>query len=130
MIILYEFRNKMKHTYIFSVIFLICCENIENISAEDAFSILNDKQYIFLDVRTETEYNEHHIDGSILIPVQELESRIFELEKYKEDKKIIVYCRSGNRSQTGRLILSQNGFNAVNMLGGIKAWREISFHKN
>ena len=47
----------------------------------------------------------------ILIPVQELESRIFELEKYKEDKKIIVYCRSGNRSQTGRLILSQNGFN-------------------
>ena len=41
----------------------------------------------FLDVRTETEYNEYHIDGSILIPVQELESRIFDLKNIKKIKK-------------------------------------------
>jgi len=114
----------MKHTYIFCILFLICCKNGENISAEDSLSLINNKKVVFLDVRTELEYNEGHIDSSILIPVQELESRILELEKYK-DKKIIVYCRSGNRSKTGQSILSENGFNAVNMLGGIKAWRKI-----
>jgi len=45
-------------------------------------------------------------------------------------KKKIVYCRSGNQSQTGRLILSQNGFDAVNMLGGIKAWNKIPILEN
>ena len=114
----------MKHTYIFCIFFLIYCENGENISAEDAHSLIKNKQVIFLDVRTELEYKEDHIDSAILIPVQNLESRILDLEKYKH-KKIIVYCRSGNRSQTGRSILSQNGFDAVNMLGGIKAWRKI-----
>jgi len=78
----------------------------------------------FLDVRTELEYNEGHINNAILIPVQNLEARILEIEKYK-NKKIIVYCRSGNRSQNSRSILSQNGFDAVNMLGGIKVWKKI-----
>ena len=90
-------------------------------------SLINNKQVVFLDVRTELEYNEGHIDSAILIPIQKLESRILELENYK---KKIVYCRSGNRSQTSRLILSQNGFDAVNMLGGIKAWNKIPILEN
>ena len=40
-----------------------------------------------------------------------------------QDKKIIVYCRSGNRSGTATKILNQNGFNAFNMIGGMNGWK-------
>lgn len=79
-------------------------------------------EYLLLDVRTQGEYDEGHIEGSTLIPVDELESRLSEIEEYK-DKPILVYCRSGNRSVTASNILINNEFTKVhNLLGGIGAW--------
>ena len=79
---------------------------------------------VVLDVRTPGELTGPlgQIDGVINIPVQELKSRVDELEKYK-DKEIEVICRSGNRSQVGTKILLENGYNANNVLGGMKAYR-------
>jgi rhodanese-related sulfurtransferase len=48
-----------------------------------------------------------------------LQSRVNEIPK---DKKIVVVCRSGNRSQQGRDILLAAGFNATSMTGGLKEW--------
>ena len=81
---------------------------------------------LFLDVRTAAEFEGPlgHITGAVLIPVQELEQRVDELNEHKK-KEIIVICRSGNRSQTGTRILISHGFNAVNMLGGMKAWNDL-----
>ena len=81
---------------------------------------------LLLDVRTLDEFDGPlgHIIGAVLIPIQEIEQRIDELNKHKE-KEIIVICRSGNRSQTGTRILISHGFNAVNMLGGMKAWNDL-----
>ena len=82
---------------------------------------------ILLDVRTKEEYEGElgHLDGAILIPVQELDDRINELIKFKE-KEIIVYCRSGNRSVTGGKILLDNGFkNVKNMPGGMRKWNSL-----
>ena len=81
---------------------------------------------LLLDVRTATEFDGPlgHLAGAVLFPVQELEQRIDELNEHKE-KEIIVICRSGNRSQTGTRILISHGFNAVNMLGGMKAWNDL-----
>lgn len=53
--------------------------------------------------------------------MQELNDRLKELEKYK-NIKIIVYCRSGNRSEIATKILNKNGFYAVNLKGGINEW--------
>ncbi len=78
---------------------------------------------VILDVREQWEYDENHLCNAILIPVIHIETRISELEPYK-DTEIIVYCRSGSRS----VIASQNlvdnhNFNKIyNMLGGINAW--------
>jgi rhodanese-related sulfurtransferase len=56
--------------------------------------------------------------------VQELESRISELKKYK-DKEIIVYCSHSHRSPRASYMLTQNGFNKVtNMLGGMSVWKD------
>jgi rhodanese-related sulfurtransferase len=79
---------------------------------------------IVLDVRTPAEFNSStgHLAKAILIPVQELERRIDELQKYKQ-KSIIVYCRTGHRSTSGTEILLKHGYNARNMEGGITRWR-------
>ncbi len=93
-----------------------------NIDAPTAYkmSILNDT--LLLDVRTPAEYAQGHIKNSVLIPVQVLKTNYTKILAHK-DKKILIYCRSGNRSVTASNILSNNGFNRIyNLKGGIKAW--------
>ena len=69
-----------------------------------------------MDVRTQEEWNEFHAPNTTLIPLDELASRVNELPK---DQPIVVVCRSGNRSQTGRDILLQAGFNATSMAASV-----------
>jgi len=103
-----------------------------NEQAVQAVEIINDTpeefeknmvgDYLLLDVRTQEEYDEGHIDGSLLIPVTELEARLNEIEQYK-DTPVLVYCRSGNRSVVASEILIENGFtNVHNMLTGFNGW--------
>jgi len=76
---------------------------------------------ILVDVRTEPEYKEIRIPGSILIPLNDLPNRLSELPK-DPSKPIVVYCRSGNRSSVAASILVEAGFPAVYDLGGIIDW--------
>lgn len=82
-----------------------------------------DSTHIFLDVRTPDEFNGPfgHVQGAILIPVQELEERIVELNPYK-NMTIIAICRSGVRSTSATKLLRENGFEALNMIGGMVRW--------
>lgn len=75
-----------------------------------------------LDVREPDEHDEFHIANSILIPLGELEERIDELQ-HLQDKELIVYCRSGNRSAQACMFLELSGFsNTVNLTGGTIAY--------
>ena len=79
------------------------------ISSEDAKKIMDEeKNIIILDVRTEDEYNEGHIDKSTLIPLDDLKDRANEILKDK-DQKILIYCRSGNRSNTAGGYIKRHG---------------------
>jgi rhodanese-related sulfurtransferase len=79
----------------------------------------------FLDVRTQDEWNQGHIAGSTLIPLDQLQSRLSELPKNKE---IVVVCLSGHRSQSGTVILQQTGFKHVFCLsGGLNAWKAAGY---
>ncbi len=89
--------------------------------AETAERIAGGKDTVLLDVRTDGERNGRHIRGSLHIPLQELRHRIGELKKYQQ-KEIICYCRSGNRSLTAAALLKKQGFTAANMRGGIVGW--------
>ncbi len=75
---------------------------------------------IILDVRTPGELASPlgHIEGVINIPLQELDSRMNELQQYK-DKDIAVICRTGNRSGTAAKMLRTTGYKAKNVLGGM-----------
>ena len=73
-----------------------------------------------LDVRSRDEWDEQHIEGAVLIPVEELPSRISEVPT---DQDILIICRSGNRSAEARNILRSAGLSRTTSIrGGITAW--------
>ncbi len=85
--------------------------------------IRNDSTIVVLDVRTPAEFSGGmgHLANALLIPVQDIDRRIDELQPYK-DRQIIVYCRSGRRSTTASEILQKKGYNVRNLEGGITRW--------
>ena len=94
-----------------------------NIAPLDVFDqILENPNLLILDVRTKGEIaQDGKIANSLLIPLQVLSQNLNRLDKSKE---IIVYCHTGNRSIEATKLLRRNGFDAVNMKGGIQAWRQ------
>lgn len=101
--------------------------DFQSLTPKEAYTLLqSDKEVVLLDVRTPDEFAQGHIEGSTLIPLQTLESNLALLSDAK-NKKIIVYCHSGNRSVAASRILVQNGFKPLNMKGGITAWTEAGF---
>ena len=114
-------------TIVFALNFLWSCvksnsETVPTLSSHQGEKLLSNHNYIFIDVRTKQEYDTGHIPNSTHISIESLESRIDEIEKYKE-KKIVVYCRSGNRSSKGTKILINYGFEAMNLSGGMLQWK-------
>lgn len=94
------------------------------ISAERAFQKYQ-KGVFVLDVRQPEEWDEYHVPGSTLIPLEQLADRLSELPL---DEEIVVVCRSGNRSQEGRDILLNAGFTKVSsMAGGLLDWRVAGY---
>ncbi len=84
-----------------------------------------DEGAFMLDVRNPDEWAEYHVDGATLIPLPELETRVNEVPR---DREIIVICNSGNRSQVGRDILLDAGFeNVTSIAGGIQGWMSAGY---
>jgi len=113
---------------ILSVMTLYSCAQNKEYSmsvAELKKAVKTDSPLVILDVRTPAELKGPlgKIDGVINIPVQELESRLGELDIYK-NKNIAVICRSGNRSGAAQKILTKHGFKAKNVLGGMMDYRQ------
>lgn len=80
-----------------------------------------EKGIILLDVRTREEYNENHIPGSTLIPLNVLAKEV-DKNIINKQATIFSYCRSGNRSRSAVRILLRHGYTNVFDLGGIMRW--------
>lgn len=82
------------------------------------------EKFVFIDCRLPNEQAITTIDGAALIPLQQLAQRMGEL-KGKENEKVVIYCRSGNRSLTFAQALKNQGFkDAKSMAGGILLWNK------
>jgi rhodanese-related sulfurtransferase len=94
------------------------------VSTLEATMLINQKDALVLDVRAPGEFAQGHILNARNVPVEELETRIKELERYKA-KPIICACGTGNRSGTAAGILRKHGFaSVVNLSGGLAAWQQ------
>jgi rhodanese-related sulfurtransferase len=81
----------------------------------------NQKPYL-LDVREPSEREICKLTDDKNIPLKDLPNRFSELNK---DQEIVIYCRSGGRSQQACMFLEQNGFTHVtNLTGGVLAWSD------
>lgn len=87
----------------------VTCEEMKELIKEEA---------LLIDVRTKEEYDEYHLDQAVNIEYQNI---IEGAKKYSivDNDKIIVYCKSGVRSNTAAQSLVDNGFKHVYDLGAI-----------
>ena len=92
------------------------------ISAKVAKEIMDSgEDYILVDVRTKEEFNAGHIKGAVLFPVNQIKARASDtLPDF--NRKILLYCRSGNRSQSAARLLIDLGYTDVLDFGGIIDW--------
>jgi molybdopterin/thiamine biosynthesis adenylyltransferase/rhodanese-related sulfurtransferase/molybdopterin converting factor small subunit len=81
----------------------------------------SEEKFTLLDVREPHEYEIARIKGSTLIPLGTLPERLGELDKRM---KLVVHCKMGGRSAKAVTLLREQGFDAVNVAGGINAWAE------
>jgi rhodanese-related sulfurtransferase len=73
----------------------------------------------FLDVRTDAEYEEGHIENSVHIPLQQLPERHAELDP---GDSYVAVCQVGQRSEFAASFLAARGFVAENLEGGLESW--------
>ncbi|PAQ13613.1 rhodanese [Bacillaceae bacterium SAOS 7] len=101
---------------------MIPAKGIRHISTDDLKQELKEGNKQFVDVRTPAEYKGHHVRGFKTIPLQQLASRMNELDRNKE---VVVMCRSGMRSQKAAQLLKKKGFtNVTNVQDGICSWKQ------
>ena len=94
----------------------------EQISGAEAKALMDSENgYIIIDARTQSEYDEGHIPGAIMIPEYEIADRA-EKELPDKDQLILVYCRSGRRSKIAAEELVKLGYTNVKEFGGIIDW--------
>jgi phage shock protein E len=80
---------------------------------------------LLIDVRTPEEYAGRHLDGAVNIPVDQLQSRMSEVDKLAggdKNKPIVVYCQAGGRAGRAKGMLVESGHGQVTNLGGIGDW--------
>jgi rhodanese-related sulfurtransferase/rubrerythrin len=92
-------------------------------SADEVRSFINARTpeaYALLDVRQPAEFDEGHLPGAQLLPLDQLPDRLEELGK---GRQVVVYCRRGARGAAAAAVLLGAGFTQVrNLEGGIEAW--------
>jgi rhodanese-related sulfurtransferase len=93
--------------------------NVPEVEVSDIPDAADRPPYI-LDVREPDEWGAGHIDSAQHIPMMELPARLEELPK---DERVYVVCRGGGRSSRATAFLTEHGVDAVNVAGGMKAWK-------
>lgn len=89
------------------------------VAAEEGRRLVSDGA-VLLDVRESAEWNAGHAPQATHLPI----SRLGEVgRKVPSHKKVVVVCRSGNRSGHVTKALINQGYDAVNLRGGMHAWR-------
>ncbi len=83
---------------------------------------MNSLKAQLIDVREKDEYLSGHADGAINLPLSDIEKGLIssELDKTQE---VWLYCRSGARAETAKLILEGKGYKKVKNIGGLADWQ-------
>ena len=102
--------------------------DIAEMSVQDLKQLMDSGKddFVLLDVRNPNEYQIAKIDGSVLIPLSELEdgSGIEKVRELANGHRLIAHCKLGGRSAKALNILKEAGIEGTNVKGGIAAWSQ------
>lgn len=92
--------------------------------AEQLLGLLNDAQRpLVLDVRSHDEFDAGHIPGAVLVPHDSLAAALPNLN-WPKDRAIVIYCRSGRRSELARGTLREAGYQSLShLVGDMNGWK-------
>lgn len=94
----------------------------QQISQEEAKSMMDTQEVLILDVREQDEYDSGHIPDAVLLPVGTIDADSAAAVIPEKDTTVLVYCRSGNRSKTAAAALAELGYTQIYEFGGITTW--------
>lgn len=94
----------------------------ETISAKALSNYMQSFDYILIDLRDVADYRKGHIPEASNIPYDDLMNNIYQLDKRK---KYILYCDRGSMSMLAAKELCTNGYQVINVYGGINAYRGV-----
>ena len=95
----------------------------QQITVEEAKTMMDEQaEAIILDVREQSEYDESHIPGAVLLPVGSIDAESAAEVIPAKDTTVLVYCRSGNRSKKAAAALAELGYTEIYEFGGIIDW--------
>lgn len=108
----------MKKIFIIAMITIILCGCAKKQEPEffhtnnkEIEQIMQDNNYVIVDVRTKEEYEESHLVDAINIPYDEINEKT----KLDKSKTILVYCKSGNRSNIAYNTLTSLGYEVYDL---------------
>jgi rhodanese-related sulfurtransferase len=94
-----------------------------SVNVQELVGLVNKEDALVLDLRDQKEFAAGHIVDSVNIPYSALESRMSELEEFK-DRPIVLACKMGQHAGSAGTALRKHGFPNVSRLrGGIAEWR-------
>ena len=96
---------------------------INNTDVEGFARLINDSQVQLLDVRTAEEFAEGHLADALNIDVKQSSFLADATGRLDKKRPVAVYCRSGRRSANAATMLTEQGYEVVNLSGGIMAWK-------
>lgn len=97
--------------------------DIQSIDGDKVYQMIQNKDdFVLVDVREQDEYDAGHIEGAMLIPLGTIETDFVKTVPSK-DQMIVVYCRTGRRSQEAYAKIKDLGYQDVYDLGGIVDWK-------
>ncbi|MFD1259399.1 rhodanese-like domain-containing protein [Entomomonas asaccharolytica] len=94
-----------------------------SIGSAQLTSLLNSDQAIIVDIRSSKDFGAGHITDSVNIPFDKFTSRVVELNKYKENKVIVIVDSQGQQSGPICRDMKKSGFNVAKLGGGIANWK-------
>ena len=100
---------------------------VKLVPVEDVLNIVQMEEAQLIDVRTPEEYGEGHIANALNIDYFS-DNFVENMEKLDKEKPVVLYCKSGNRSNKSAQKLKESGFSKIyDVDGGITEWKSKGF---
>lgn len=97
--------------------------DFQSVDVKEFARVLQQEKTFLLDVRTEKEFAEGHLKGSVCIDVTQADFLEKAEKQLPKDQTIALYCRSGRRSKKAAELLANAGYKVVELSSGFLGWQ-------